>query len=80
MSTLSTISGARAFATTKTKSYQTFFFEYFLAKLSQSITFPGQLAAGVDGIRQLLQFTLPNFDWSRYMAFGGVQEVLLKMR
>ena len=50
-----------------------------LRNCAPSVTFPIRLAAGVDGIRQLLHFALPHLDWTRYMAFGDPVEDALTL-
>ena len=69
----------KGFCDKENKIISQLLFQEFIAKLSPSATLPSRLVAGVDGIRQLLQFALPHLDWTRYMAFGGPVEDALTL-
>lgn len=46
-------------------------FDGYVESLTGKKPFPSQLAPGVGGVRQLLEFALPNMHWEHYGRHGG---------
>jgi hypothetical protein len=46
-------------------------FETFIDSITVEKLFPHRLNSGLDGVRQLLEFALPNLSWEQYNPYGG---------
>ena len=46
-------------------------FETFIDSITGEKLFPHRLNSGLDGVRQLLEFALPNLSWEQYSPYGG---------
>ena len=69
----------KGFCDANNKILSEFLFEEFISKISSSHSFKNQLSHGVEGVQELLQFALPNLDWTPYNPFGGPIEDALTL-